>query len=29
VDGLELATRHGLSEDAFVAGVLGRTTEPQ
>src|SRR5574343_631166 len=24
-DSLELATAHGLSEDAFIAGVLGRT----
>lgn len=29
VDGFGLATGHGLSEDAFVAGVLGRTLEPQ
>ncbi|WP_300441433.1 GTPase domain-containing protein [Zoogloea sp.] len=29
VDGLGLATDHRLTEDAFVAGVLGRTLEPQ
>ena len=29
VDGLGLATEHGVTENAFVAGVLGRTLEPQ